>query len=95
MAAIRQRHLLGKVKAKPNITDRDMLANPLTKSIVKQRAFDQVLDASNLELQDNVQYRCPRDIEMMGDTDLDSLWAASSDHSWDLSTGRHHLSHLD
>ena len=71
VAAIRQRRLMRKVRATLKVTDRDMVANPLTKSVVKQHVFDCLLDHGRLEFQDKVLYRTSRQVADLGDTELD------------------------
>jgi hypothetical protein len=75
IAAIRQRRLMGKVRATVKITDRDMVANPLTKQITRQWVFDNLLATGELDFQDTIYYRKSRDIDPMGDCDMDSLWS--------------------
>ena len=66
---------MGKVRATVNITDRDMVANPLTKQISRQWVFDNLLATGELYFQDTIYYRKSRDLDPMGDCDLDSLWS--------------------
>ena len=66
---------MGKVRATVNITDRDMVANPLTKHISRQCVFDNLLATGELYFQDAIYYRKSRDLDPMGDCDLDSLWS--------------------
>ena len=64
-----------KVRATLKVTDRDMAANPLTKSVARQHVFDCLLDTGRLELQDKVQYRTSRRVGELGDAELDCLLA--------------------
>ena len=78
IAAIRQRRLMMKVRATIKVTDHDMAANPLTKPISKQHVFDCLLDDGFLSFHDRIFYRTSREIALLGDAELDSLWCSTT-----------------
>ena len=52
-----------------------MVATPLTKQITRQWVSDNLLATGELYFQDTLYYRKNRDLDPMGDCDLDSLWS--------------------
>ena len=75
--ALRERRLLQKVRCTLKVTDRDMLANPLTKHVAYQFVFDHFMKTGELVLQDRMLFRKARKVADFDETDLVSLWCGT------------------
>ena len=73
--ALRERRLKMKTRATLKLTDRDMPANPLTKQIVKQHVFDELIRSGTLEFQDMIEYRKSRRVEDFTEKELEGFWS--------------------
>ena len=59
------------------VTDRDMLANPLTKHVAYQFVFDHFMKTGELVLHDRILFRKARKVADFDETDLVSLWCGT------------------